>query len=136
MGEALLTGIVVLMIGAMGLFIFSNSQTPSDTPHSDIDCWINTSNDTLYIRHCGGDYIDVGDLDIIVTINGDKRTDTSENISTALGGKNSWKMGDIIEIDTSGIWGIQVNKGDSVEVYIVNKVSKNIIQKISLSPIP
>lgn len=133
MGEVLLTGIVVLMLGAMGLFIFSNSESPPESSNSDIDCWINTSSDTLYIRHCGGENLDVRDIDIVVNIKGDKRTYTSENISDVLGG-NSWELGDIIEINTTGTWESQVSEGDSVEVYIVDKLSKHVIQKISLSP--
>ncbi|MDD4497323.1 MAG: type IV pilin N-terminal domain-containing protein [Methanosarcinaceae archaeon] len=133
MGEALLTGIVVLMLGAMGLFIFSNFESPPKSSNSDLDCWINTSSETLYIRHCGGENLDVRDMDIVVNIRGDKRTYISENISAVLGDSH-WELGDIIEINTTGTWGSQISEGDSVEVYIVDKLSKHVIQKISLSP--
>ncbi|MDD4330853.1 MAG: type IV pilin N-terminal domain-containing protein [Methanosarcinaceae archaeon] len=134
-GETLLTCIVVLMLGTLGLFVFSNLQPPPQTFNFDVEGWANPASSTLYIRHCGGEEIDVEKVDIVITINEDKRKESLENISKVLEKKGYWELGELVEIDMSKKWGIKVKEGDCLNVYIINKESTQLIQKLSLSPL-
>lgn len=134
LGEVLLTGIVVLMMGSLNLFICSTSENIFQPPHANVAGWVNPSKDTVYICHGGGEIISVEDIEIAVNLNDKRRRFVSDNISNSLGHTSTWELGDIITINTSEEWGIPINKKDSVELYIVDKPSRHVVQKISLSP--
>ncbi|AKB73414.1 hypothetical protein MSLAZ_0153 [Methanosarcina lacustris Z-7289] len=136
LGEILITGIVVISLGL--LFVVVNSvNTPVDSTHLAVEEWIDTSSNTIYLRHVGGESIDTKDLKINVNIGGTNHMYPSTNISENLGGKSSWELSDVIEINTSKEWGISIPDEKDVTVKLINSDSKEIINpkyRVYLNP--
>jgi FlaG/FlaF family flagellin (archaellin) len=136
MGEILITGVFVLSLGS--LFVFVNSiDTPVDSTHLSVEEWIDTPSNTIYLRHVGGESIDTKDLNINVNICGTDHIYSSAGISESLGGKNSWELSDVIEINTSKEWGLSIPDENDVIVKLINLDSKEILNpkyRISSSP--
>lgn len=125
LGLVLLTAIAVIALSGITIVLFSDENS-EDTPHSDIMEWVNTSSDILYLKHGGGELINTKNLEIIVNINEDRYVCPPEEVSIALG-KEVWEPGDIIKIDLKEKWGAYPENGDSVEVFLVHKESKEIM---------
>ena len=136
LGEILITGIVVLSLGL--LFVVVNSvDTPVDSTHLAVEEWIDTSSNTIYLRHVGGEPIDTKDLTINVNIGGTNHMYPSTKISENLGGKSSWGLSDVIEINTSKEWGLSISDEKDVIVKLINSDSKEILNpkyRVSLLP--
>ena len=49
------------------------------------------------------------------------------------GNKNNWELGDRIEINTSSEWNLQIEEEDEVDMYLIDKRSKKVFQKLRLS---
>jgi FlaG/FlaF family flagellin (archaellin) len=136
LGEVLITGVFVLSLGS--LFVFVNSiDTPVDSTHLSVEEWVDAPSDTIYLRHVGGESIDTQDLRINVNICGTDHIYSSADISENLGGKSFWELSDVIEINTSKEWGLSVPDEDDVIVKLINLDSKEILNpkyRISSSP--
>ncbi len=117
-GELMMIAIAVVTFGLLAVIVLSY-KGPVDSPHADIDGWVNAGTDTVYFRHGGGELIDVKDLVIMLNLNG-----TSVELSPAdlalIYGKPEWGLGDTIEIDALGEWGIAIGEDDYVGATIVH----------------
>lgn len=132
LGEILMTTVAVILIGSIAVSIFSYGG-PDDNPHTQVNEWIDVETDTIHLENSGGEFIDTGDLEIVVNVNGIRYTYSSSNISENLGNKNSWELGDRIEINTSSEWNLQIEEEDEVDMYLIDKRSKKVFQKLRLS---
>ncbi len=125
-GELMMIAIAVVAFGLLAVIVLSY-KGPVDSPHADIDGWVNAGTDTVYFRHGGGELIDVKDLMIMLNLNG-----TSVELSPAdlalIYGKPEWGLGDTIEIDALGEWGIAIGEDDYVGATIVHTGAGVVIQ--------
>ena len=125
-GELMMITIAVVAFGLLAVIVLSYTG-PADSPHADIDGWVNAGADTVYFRHGGGELIDVKDLRIILNLNG-----TSVELSPAdlalIYGNPGWGLGDTIEINTSDEWGITIGEDDYVGATIVHTGAGVVIQ--------
>lgn len=131
-GDVLLIGIVVIVFGMLATMVFS-LERPVDSPHVAVEKWARAPTDTIYIRHCGGDVIDVDDLKIMVNINGSSYVYSQENVSGCLN-KSFWDLGDVITINTNDEWGVPLKKGDPVFLHFVDMDSKQVFRQVKVIP--
>jgi FlaG/FlaF family flagellin (archaellin) len=132
LGEMLMTTIAVILLSSIAVSIFSYGG-PADVPHIQVKEWMDTQTDTIYMEHSGGEFIDTDSLEILVNINNNRHTYSSSQIYTNLGNRSIWELGDTIEIDTWGEWGVDIKEGDEISVYLIDTPSKEIIQNLKLS---
>lgn len=132
LGEILMTTVAVILIGSIAVSIFSYGG-PDDNPHTQVNEWIDVETDTIYLENSGGEFIDTENLEIVVNVNGIRYTYSSSNISENLGNKSSWELGDRIEINTSSEWNLHIEEEDEVDMYLIDKPSKKVFQKLRLS---
>ncbi len=135
LGEVLISGIFVIALGSLFVFI-SSSDKPVDSKHLLAEEWVDAPSDTISLRHTGGEPIDTKDLKINVQINGTNYVYSSSNISENLGGKGVWEMVDVIQINTSKEWGAGIENEKDVDVKLIDTASKEVLPKyrIGLSP--
>lgn len=132
MGQVLLVGIVVLMLSSLSVFVFSQ-EGPADVPHTNVQEIMDTSTDTISLKHGGGEPIRAEDAEIIVNINGKKYVYTSSQIYESLGNSSAWEVGETIEINTMSLWTVNLKNSDEVELYLVDIPSNELIQKSRLT---
>jgi FlaG/FlaF family flagellin (archaellin) len=132
LGEILMTTVAVILLSSIAMSIFSYGG-PDDIPHTQVNEWVDIETDTIYLENSGGEFIDVESLEIVVNVNGVRYTYSSSNISENLGNKNNWELGDRIEINTSSEWNLQIEEEDEVDMYLIDKRSKKVFQKLRLS---
>ncbi|KKG16275.1 hypothetical protein EO98_12030 [Methanosarcina sp. 2.H.T.1A.6] len=133
LGEVLMTTIAVILLSSIAVSIFSYDG-PADVPHTQVKEWMDAQADTIYLEHNGGEFIDTESLEIAVNINGSRHTYNSSQIYANLGNRSIWELGDEIEINTSGEWGVDIKEGDEINVYLIDTPSKEVIQNLQLSP--
>ncbi|AKB17022.1 MULTISPECIES: type IV pilin N-terminal domain-containing protein [unclassified Methanosarcina] len=133
LGEMLMTTIAVLILGAIAASILSYGG-PADVPHTQVKGWMGAPTDTIYLEHCGGEFIDTESLEIAVNIDGNRHTYSSSQIYVNLGNRSIWELGDKIEINTLGEWGVNINEEDEINVYLIDTPSKEVIHNLQLSP--
>jgi hypothetical protein len=80
---------------------------------------VDTSTDTIYLRHSGGEAVGTEDLRIIVNLNGARYELSSDNV-TAILGSSTWQLADIIAVDASEVWGVEINEDTDVDASIVH----------------
>ena len=132
LGEILMTTVAVILIGSIAVSIFSYGG-PDDSPHTQVNEWIDAETDKIYLENSGGEFINTENLEIVVNVNGNRYTYSSSNISGNLGNKNNWELGDRIEINTSSEWNLHIEEEDEVDMYLIDKPSKKVFQKLRLS---
>lgn len=132
LGEILMTTVAVILIGSITVSIFSYGG-PDDSPHTQVNEWIDAETDKIYLENSGGEFINTENLEIVVNVNGNRYTYSSSNISENLGNKNNWELGDRIEINTSSEWNLHIEEEDEVDMYLIDKPSKKVFQKLQLS---
>jgi FlaG/FlaF family flagellin (archaellin) len=132
LGEILMTTVAVILLSSIAMSIFSYGG-PDDIPHTQVNEWVDIETDTIYLENSGGEFIDVESLEIVVNVNGVRYTYSSSNISENLGNKNNWELGDRIEINTSSEWNLHIEEEDEVDMYLIDKPSKKVFQKLQLS---
>lgn len=132
MGVALLIGIVVIMLSVEGAFVFSRGA-PDDFPHASLQEWMDTSEDTIYLKHCSGEAISVDELEIVANINGKRYLYDSPEIYENLGNKSHWDLGDVLVINARSEWGLDLKDYDQIDFYIVDTPTKELIQKVRLT---
>ena len=135
LGEILITGVFVLSLGS--IFVFVNSMDkPVDSTHLGVEEWVDAPSDIISLRHAGGEPIDTKDLKINVNIDGKTYVYSSSNISENLGGKSFWELSDVIEINTSKEWGVSVPDEDDLVVKLVDTDSREVLPKCRISFTP
>lgn len=134
MGEVLLTGLVVIFISLIGVFVFSHDGDAGspNSPNADLQVWLNGTSDTIYLKHRGGETLSADELEVVVLVNGSEIVLSPDNVSAKLGGSESWKMGDVIEIGVWDEWGIHIESGDTVRLFLVHSPSKKVIQQMDV----
>lgn len=132
LGEILMTTVAVILIGSIAVSIFSYGG-PDDIPRTQVNEWIDAETDKIYLENSGGEFINTENLEIVINVNGNRYTYSSSNISGNLGNKNNWELGDRIEINTSSEWNLHIEEEDEVDMYLIDKPSKKVFQKLRLS---
>lgn len=125
-GEILLTGIAVIAFSVIAVFLLSPDGS-IDKPALDIDGWVDCNSDIIYIRHVGGERVQAGDIKIFVDINND-RFEINPSQLTTLYTRNSWELGDTINLDTSFLWGKNITDTDQIYVVMVHVPSNTIMK--------
>lgn len=131
MGEVLLTGIVVLFFSFLGVFVFSHDGPP-DVPNADLQVWMNGTSDTVYLKHRGGEPIPGDEIKVVIIVNGTINVFSPENVSAKLGGTGVWEIGDVIEIGITDEWGVSVESGDPVNLFLIHTPSDKVIQRMEV----
>jgi hypothetical protein len=125
-GELMMMAIAVLAFGLLAVIVFSYNG-PADSPHADIDGWVDDVTDTVYFRHGGGELINTHDLRIMLNLNG-----TNVELSPAdlalIYVNPGWGLGDTIEIDTFDKWNISIGEDDYVGATIVHTSASVVVQ--------
>ncbi len=132
MGVALMIGIVVIMLSVEGAFVFSRNA-PDDLPHTSLQEWMDTSTETIYIKHCSGEAIRTDELEIVANINGKRYVHTSSEICEDLGNKSHWELGEVLVINASSEWGLNLKDYDQIDFYIVDTPTKELIQRVKFT---
>lgn len=132
MGVALLLGIVVIMISFEGAFVFSRSG-PDDLPHASLQEWMDTSEDKIYLKHCTGEPIKIEEMEIAANINGNRHTYNSSQAYIGAGNNGYWELGEVLEINTSSEWGLNIKDYDEIDLYVIDTPTKELIQKARLT---
>lgn len=132
LGEILMTTITVILLSSIAVSIFSYSG-PADVHHTQVNEWIDAQTDTIYLENSGGEFIDIETLEIVMNVNGTRYNYSSPQIYANLGNKNSWELGDRIKINTSREWNLHIQEEDEVDIYLIDKPSKKVFQKLRLS---
>ncbi len=132
MGVALLIGIVVIMLSVEGAFIFSMGG-PEDLPHASLQEWMDTSEDTIYLKHSTGEAFRTDELEIVANVNGVSYVRTSPEIYEDLGNKSHWDLGEVLVIDAKSEWGLDLKDYDQIDLYIVDTPTKELVQKVKLT---
>ncbi|WP_156163935.1 type IV pilin N-terminal domain-containing protein [Methanosarcina sp. 1.H.T.1A.1] len=130
MGQVLIAGITFSALAIVGVVLFAQ-EGPEYTPQIEIQQRVDASSDILYLKHSGGESLSFSDLDLIVIIDGNKKVLTEEEIQGCTG-KNSWSLGDVIEIDLYKTWGVHLDSDNCVDVFLVDRGSKQLIQKATM----
>ena len=117
-GELLIVVIAVLAFGVIAVHVLSYPG-PADTVYVDIDGWIDPSTDTIYFRHSGGEAVETEYLKIVVNLDGARCELSSDNV-TAILGSSTWQLADIIAVNASDVWGVQINEDTAVDASIVH----------------
>ena len=117
-GELLIVVIAVLTFGVITVHVLTY-QGPVDTAYIDIDGWMDSSTDTIYLRHSGGEVVGTEDLKIIVNLDGTRCELSSDDI-TAILGSSTWQLADIIAVNASDVWGVGINEDTEVDASIVH----------------
>jgi len=131
-GEVLLTTIAVLLVSSIGIFI-STYDGATDIPHTQVREWVNEGKDIIYLEHSGGEFLGTDAFEIAVNINGQKYTYPSASIYSSLNNSSIWQLGDRIEINTSREWGVDIETGDEIKVFLIDTPSKQTIQYLMVS---
>ena len=129
-GEVLLTGIAVIAFSIIAVFIFSTAN-PDDRVYADIDGWVNVNEDSIVLRHAGGEAIDLGITRVLLDLNGTRKELGPDDL-VSLSGNDAWQLGEMITINTSSLWNIVINENDSISTAIINKDSNLVIKSGTL----
>jgi PKD repeat protein len=129
-GEVLMTAIAVLAFSVLAVFVFSYLESDSAV-HADVDGWVDVDSDTIYLRHSGGESIDLDKVEIILNLNGTRRDLSSSGLEQILG-SGSWHLGQTIEIDTDLLWNTTINEDDYVGMILLQTDSNIVIESGSL----
>lgn len=140
LGQVLMIAIIVLSLSSLATTIFSDVVVinPPHKQHTYISERIDTNVDTIQILHSGGEAINLKTLKIILSVNGklDKfnMSDPSVKVLNSRGSvlDNGFLMlGDCIEINMRQL-GIYLKDNDTVDMYLVNTKSGQVIQRVAL----
>nr|WP_321498734.1 type IV pilin [uncultured Methanolobus sp.] len=129
-GEILLTAIAVLAFSVIAVFVFSYLESETAV-HADVDGWVDVDSDTIYLRHSGGENIDLDKVEIVLNLNGTRR-DVSSSQLKQITGSNSWHLGQTIAIDTDVLWNTTINEDDYVGMVLLQTDSNTVIESGSL----
>jgi hypothetical protein len=140
LGQVLMIAIVVLSLSSLAITIFSDVVVinPPHKQHTHISERIDTNADIIQILHSGGEDINLKALKIILSVNGKlakfNMSDPSVKVLNLRGPvpNNGFLMlGDCIEINMRQL-GIYLKDNDTVDMYLVNTKSGQVIQRFEL----
>ena len=133
-GEVLLTGIFVIAISSLALFLYS-VDGPEEVHLITVEETVDPSSDTICLQHCGGESIDSKYLKVLVSINGNDYVYSPSEVSEKLG-KDYWELADVIEIGADEEWGADITNEDDVVVKLIDLDSNAVLPKyrIDISP--
>jgi len=127
MGIVLLTGVVIIMLSALGVTVFS-MEGPDDVPHTRLQAWMDSPENKIYLKHSGGEFLSTKDCEILLNFKGEKYVYPSERIFEGLGNETVWRLGEVLTIDTRSVWRIDIKNDDEIELFLVDIPSKQPIQ--------
>jgi len=125
-GELLMTAIAVLAFSVIAVFVLSYAGSPEKV-HADIQGWVDADTNTIYLRHAGGQTIDIPDTRIMLNVNGTMR-ELSPTEVLILKGSSIWQLGEVVSINVSSLWGDSITPGDHISTTILS-VSTNMVIK-------
>lgn len=125
-GEILLTGIAVIAFSVIAVFLLS-PQGSTEKPSLDVDGWVDSNTDTIWLRHVGGERVQADNIRIFVDIN-TNRYEISPQQLTSLYTKPSWELGDAIGLEASALWGKDIMNTDQIYVVMVHVPSSTILK--------
>lgn len=144
-GQVLIMAVVVLALSAVAVVVFSD-KVAMDSPHAprtNLQENIDRSKNTLEIFHSGGEAIDLKDIKIILSVDGERaELDMSDpeiydNAVTVIdheGKKLSsdevFALRDCIIINSSNQ--VDIKNASSIDLYFVHTASSQVIQKTKL----
>jgi FlaG/FlaF family flagellin (archaellin) len=140
LGQVLMIAIIVLSLSSLATTIFSDVVVinPPHKQHTYISERIDTNADTIQILHSGGEAINLKTLKIILSVNGKltkfNMSDPSVKVLNSRGSvlDNGFLMlGDCIEINMRQL-GIYLKDNDTVDMYLMNTKSGQVIQRVAL----
>ncbi|HDM35728.1 MAG TPA: DUF2341 domain-containing protein [Candidatus Syntrophoarchaeum butanivorans] len=111
MGEILMIGVVVIAFGAISTFLYAYLSGPDIPPKVDVSGIADDEHDTIYLKHSGGEWVGAGELKVILEING---TTYQYNYT------GKFRLGDVIEINTSSEYGLDLERGEEIEFLLVH----------------
>ncbi len=129
-GEVLMTAIAVLAFSIVAVFILSYAS-PQEKVHADIQGWVDVDSDTIYLRHTGGETIDVSGIRIVLDINGTRRDLTSSEL-VQIKGNTAWNLGETIGINTSELWSDSIDQNDYVGMVMITTDSNFVLKSGTL----
>ncbi|MDY6865385.1 MAG: DUF2341 domain-containing protein [Halobacteriota archaeon] len=124
MGEILMIGIVVISFGLVSSFVYGYFDGLDIPPVVNVKGIVDDDLDTIYIKHSGGDYIGEGELTLIVKIN---------DVVNRYNQTEAWMIGDAIALNTSDEYGIDIIRGDEIEILLVHNPTGSIMTSGDLS---
>jgi hypothetical protein len=131
-GVILLTGVVIIMLSTLGVYVFA-MESPDDVPHTRLQAWTNNSENKIYLKQTGGEFLITKDCEILLNSNGKKYDYSSEKIFRGLGNESVWGLGEVLTIDTDSEWGLNIKSDDEIELFLVDSPSKQPIQVFKLT---
>ncbi len=130
LGTTLMSVLVLIMMSSIAAFVCSHQSTTS-LPRTDVQGWVDPYSDTLYLKHGGGDTIDMEDTELLFYIKEKKHVLSPSEIRDYLG-KDHWEIGDTITINTQNKWGTSIGTTDYIKVSLVSLESNSVIRKIEM----
>lgn len=130
-GALLLTSIAVLAFSTASVFVLSTYQGATDTPHVDVDGWVDVESDVITLRHSGGEIVDSDNIKIILDVNGTRRELSPEQVRSIMS-SDTWRLGDTININTSSLWSTNISENDYVGAAIVHTASSVVMKSGTL----
>jgi FlaG/FlaF family flagellin (archaellin) len=129
-GEVLMTAIAVLAFAVIAVFIFSYAS-PQEKVHADIQGWVSVTSDTVYLRHAGGQVMDITKSRLVLNVNGTRR-ELSPSELELIKESTQWKLGETITINTSKLWGDTISQDDYIAVTMISTDSNLVIKSGTL----
>lgn len=129
-GEIVLTAIVVIAFSIIIVSLFSYLGSDKKV-NADIDGWVDIDSSTIYLRHLGGETIDLNTVRIIFNLNG-TRYDLSSREITDIASSDKWNLGEVIPFNTLSLWNITVNENDYIGMVLLQTGSNTVIKSGSL----
>lgn len=140
LGQVLMIAIVVLAFSSIAITIFSDAVVinPPHKQHTYISERIDTNADIIQILHSGGEAINLKAIKIILSVNEKLAkfnvSDPSVKILNSRGSASNngfLMLGDCVEINMRQL-GIYLKDNDTVDMYLVNTKSGQVIQRAEL----
>nr|WP_277985485.1 type IV pilin [Methanolobus psychrotolerans] len=129
-GEVLMTAIAVLAFSVITVFIFSYA-TPLEKVHADIQGWVDVDSDTIYLRHAGGERVDIPEVRLLLDINNTRRELSSSELEQ-IKQSATWDLGEIIRINASQLWSYNIGQDDYVAIALITTNSNLVIKSGTL----
>ncbi len=129
-GEILLTAIAVLAFSVIAVSIFSYAE-PQERVHADIQGWVDVDSDTVYLRHIGGERIDLSNTRVLLDINETRRALSPDDLEQ-IKGNSIWDLGETIMINTSELWSQDIVEDDNIALIMLTTDSNLVIKSGTL----
>jgi len=129
-GEILLTAVAVIAFSVVAVFIFSQAG-PQEKVHADIQGWVGVDSDTIYLRHAGGEAVNILHTGLLLDINGTRRQITAQDLAQIKGSDN-WVLGETIMINTSDLWTYDIGRDDNIAVTLLDTGTNLVIKSGTL----